>query len=207
MSDLNWTELWTNSRAIRARFGDIWNLPLAKSYDFAISKYGTPGAAALELGAGDRRLKTKLEKMLGEVEYKSFDVDLNNPHDFARLDDVSGEYDLVFLLEVVEHVRPEIVTAMFRKAMDVLRPGGRIVVTTPNIYSPPSYLRCAEHVTHWCYDELGGVLQSTGFEVTDVARVYNDSVFKCVVRRFLFYPVFRIVGIDFSRQIVIVGKK
>ncbi|MFT7222461.1 MAG: putative N-acyltransferase, partial [Candidatus Azotimanducaceae bacterium] len=38
-------------------------------------------------------------------------------------------------------------------------------------------------------------------------RLYHDSVFKKLIRRYLMYPVFRTIGIDFARQIIVVAEK
>ena len=81
------------------------------------------------------------------------------------------------------------------------------MLSTPNTFYPPAYLRDASHRTPLCYDELGGMLEAAGLRVTRIVRIYNDPVWRRFVRRFLFGWLFRLIGIDFARQIVIVAQK
>lgn len=57
----------------------------------------------------------------------------------APLPYADGAFDLVTCSEVVEHV--ESYRALFREAWRVLRPGGTLVVTTPNVLNAFSRLR------------------------------------------------------------------
>jgi len=46
-----------------------------------------------------------------------------------------------------------------------------------------------------------------GFNVTHIYRLYNDSLLKKFVKRILFYSLFRVLGIDFAKQIIVVAEK
>jgi 2-polyprenyl-3-methyl-5-hydroxy-6-metoxy-1,4-benzoquinol methylase len=48
---------------------------------------------------------------------------------------VEGAFDAVTLVEVVEHLAPAEIISLFRQIADKLKPGGRLVVTTPNYTS------------------------------------------------------------------------
>lgn len=58
---------------------------------------------------------------------------LADPTEFARLADDS--FDLVLFTEIIEHITFNPVR-FWAEVYRVLRPGGRIVITTPNYYSP-----------------------------------------------------------------------
>jgi hypothetical protein len=80
------------------------------------------------------------------------------------------------------------------------------VLSTPNTYYPPAYLRDATHRTPLCYDELAGLLAAAGWDVQRVVRIYHDPVWRNIARRYLFGWLFRLIGIDFARQIVVVAR-
>jgi len=52
--------------------------------------------------------------------------------DLAALDET---FDCVTLIEVIEHLRPDEIRALFDGIVDRLRPGGKLVLTTPNYAS------------------------------------------------------------------------
>ena len=58
--------------------------------------------------------------------------DLEHPAALATLDDDS--FDVILFTEIIEHITFNPV-AMWREVYRVLKPGGRIVVTTPNYYA------------------------------------------------------------------------
>ena len=65
MSSFDWSELYRHRKQIAARFGDIWALPIEKRYHTILNKLGNAAPRVLEVGAGDRRLKLKLEQSWG----------------------------------------------------------------------------------------------------------------------------------------------
>jgi SAM-dependent methyltransferase len=207
MPDIEWSQLYKNRQAVADRYRSIWQVPLKKRYSNVLFDLSTKPQAVLEFGAGARKLEDKVKKRWPGCEYASFDIDESRFHDFYKLEAVSGEYDIVCMFEVIEHVRPELAVEMLSKSFEVLNSGGLLVVTTPNIFYPPAFLRDATHITPWCYDELGGVTALAGFEVQDIYRLYKESILKTLVRRYLCYPVFRLLGIDFAKQIIVVAKK
>jgi hypothetical protein len=81
------------------------------------------------------------------------------------------------------------------------------VLSTPNTFYPPAYLRDATHVTPLCYDELAGLVACSGLHVERVVRVYHDPLLRALLRRLLFGWLFRLIGIDFARQIVLVARR
>ena len=82
-----------------------------------------------------------------------------------------------------------------------------MLLSTPNTFYPPAYLRDATHRTPLCYDELAGLVTAAGLEVTRVARVYHDPVHRRFLRQYCLGWLFRLIGIDYARQIVLVAHK
>jgi len=204
---LPWSRLFECRKKVASRYPSIWRIPVRKRYHTVLEAVGRDGMQVLEVGAGDRGLERRLLRVWPATSYRSFDIDRERFHDFYRLEDVRGEYDLVCMFEVVEHVRPEQVFSILDRALSVLRPGGLLLVTTPNIFCPPNYLRDATHVTPWCYDELGGIALLSGFEIVDLFRLYHDALLHKLMRRILFFPVHYSLRIDFAKQIMLVARK
>lgn len=147
MPDIEWSQLYKNRQAVADRYRSIWQVPLKKRYSNVLFDLSTKPQAVLEFGAGARKLEDKVKKRWPGCEYASFDIDESRFHDFYKLEAVSGEYDIVCMFEVIEHVRPELAVEMLSKSFEVLNSGGLLVVTTPNIFYPPAFLRDATHIT------------------------------------------------------------
>lgn len=204
---IDWQRLYRERQAIADRFGDIWQVPVRKRYHQVLATTGRTGIDLLEVGAGDRGLSGKMQGYWGDYQYRSCDIDDTFEHDFVSVDEVEGEFDVICAFEMIEHVTLEEAHRIISRLYQHVRPGGALVLTTPNIFYPPVYMRDATHVTPFCYDELGGLVSLCGFNVDSIYRLYHDSVIKKLLRRFLFYPLFRLLGIDFAKQIIVVARK
>jgi SAM-dependent methyltransferase len=204
----SWSELYQHRRAAQARFGKtVFDLPLVKRVRDVLLEWVIPGASVLEIGAADRRMKSLLEQRRGPVAYESLDIDPSGGHEYDDLDQVQRTYDGVFAFEVVEHLPLEEIHPWLMRIRELLRPGGWLLLSTPNTFYPPAYLRDATHRTPLCYDELAGLVSAAGLEVTHVTRVYHDPLHRRLLRQFLFGWLFRLIGIDYARQIVLAAAK
>jgi SAM-dependent methyltransferase len=105
-------------------------------------------ARALDIGAGTGALTKQLLDAGLDVSCTTWDdrVRLDVPKFRLDLDyvfglpEVGGEpYDLVCCVEVIEHV--ENPAALLRGCRAVVKPGGRVIVTTPNVESAPARLQ------------------------------------------------------------------
>ena len=204
---IDWQLLFEQRKAAEKRFGSIWDLPIKKRYHVVLAELGKTGVQMLEIGAGDRALAGTMERYWQSFEYKSCDIDPTYSHDFASSRDIEGQYDLMAGFEVIEHVTLQDAADLLRDCFKPIKPGGKIMLTTPNTYYPPGFLRDATHITPFCYDELAGLLAVCVFKPTAIYRLYHDSLIKKFIKRFLFYPVFRVIGIDFAHQIAVVAEK
>lgn len=201
----SWSQLHRFRRAAAQRLGDIYSLPIAKRASDLLVQQANRGNRVLEIGAGDRRMKDKLTRHHGEVHYESVDPDPQGNHDYRDLSEVTGSYDLVFAFETAEHLPLEVLKPWLCTLFEHTRPGGTLILSTPNTYYPPAYLRDATHCTPLCYDELAGLCAAAGWHVTAVYRVHHEPLHRAFVRRYLFGWLFRLIGLDFARQIVLVA--
>jgi len=207
MNNIDWSQLFEQRKKVARRFGEIWQIPIARRYSDVLSKLGRESVTLLEIGAGKRGLKNKMTGYWGQFDYLSCDIDTHHHHDFSEIDLVTGEFDLICAFEMIEHVTLEEAHRLLTRCFELSLPGGQIALTTPNIYYPPDFLRDATHRTPFCYDELGGLLQLCGYETTAIYRLYHDSLVKKLIKRVLMYPIFRVLGIDFAHKIMVVGMK
>jgi SAM-dependent methyltransferase len=107
-----------------------------------------PGAEILDLAAGEGALTKQLldagfrpsctswnDKL--RVDAPSYRVDLDV--DFGAEDVGNRRYPLVCAIEIIEHI--ENPAALLRSCASVLAPGGRLIVSTPNVEYAPARLQ------------------------------------------------------------------
>jgi hypothetical protein len=205
---ISWSTLYAHRKAAAARFGKtVFELPLVKRAKQVLLSQVSATDRVLEVGAGERRMKVVLDKERPGVVYHSLDIDPAGDHDYREWSQVDELYDCVFAFEVIEHLSLDEIPAWLSALSGRLRMGGRLVLSTPNTFYPPAYLRDATHRTPLCYDELAGLAAAAGFEVQQIYRVYHDPLHRMLLRRYLFGWLFRLLGLDFARQIVLVARK
>ncbi|MBI2373520.1 MAG: methyltransferase domain-containing protein [Deltaproteobacteria bacterium] len=202
----SWSDLSTHRRRVRDRFGDIYRLPIRyRARDIVLAELHD-GQRCLEVGAGDRRMKQRILSRFPRVSYESMDVDERGAHEYKSLDEVKGAYDCIFSLEVVEHLTLDEIERWLLRLSELLSPGGILILTTPNVYHPPAFLRDATHRTPLAHDELGGLLEAAGFTVEHIFRIHYAPPLRRLAVRFCFGWLFRLLGLDFARQILAIAR-
>lgn len=201
---LSWSRLNEARRAVRARWPTIWRLPvIPRSMRHAASAIRPP-ERVLDVGASDGRFGRRLGQ---GVVYETLDPDPEVRADHRSFADVQdAAYDVVTCFETLEHLTLGEACDLLTGAARVLRPGGRLFLSTPNIHHPWAYLRSATHVTPFCYDELGALIETHGFALDSLFRCNRDAVVKSLLR-WLAYPLYRIVGVDWAKSILAVAHR
>jgi SAM-dependent methyltransferase len=163
-----------------------------------------PGERVLDVGASDGRFGKRLA---AGVVYETLDTDPLVGADYRSFaEPPPGAFDVVTCFETVEHLTLAEACALLAGAAKALKPGGTLFVSTPNIHHPWAYLRSATHRTPFCYDELGGLIEMHGFAVDRLFRCHRDAALKAVLRR-IAYPLYRILGIDWAKSILVVARR
>jgi SAM-dependent methyltransferase len=165
------------------------------------------GEKVLDIGASNRALQDRLKRHLPKLIYKSMDIDREQFHDFYSLDEIQESFDIVFLFEVIEHLDMEEGVQLLKKIYNLLNGGGRLILTTPNVFNPSRFWRDATHRVAYCYDELGGLLLSQGFQIKMMYRTYSDAFHRYLFRLYVMAPLHRYLGIDFAKSILVVAEK
>jgi 2-polyprenyl-3-methyl-5-hydroxy-6-metoxy-1,4-benzoquinol methylase len=203
---VDWSTMINYRDQIHERYPDIWDLTLIKRASWLIKRQLRPGMRILDVGAGDRRMERRVKEVYPDLTYKSMDVDQGFSHDYSSLDEIDEQFDLITLLEVIEHVKLEEGVKMLRRINELLVKGGTLILSTPNIFHPHRFWQNTDHKVAYSYDELGGILLSQGFKVLEIYRTFHTSVLKYVLRRTLFYPLHRILHVDFAKSIVVLAQ-
>jgi 2-polyprenyl-3-methyl-5-hydroxy-6-metoxy-1,4-benzoquinol methylase len=204
---IDWSQLIDGRDQIHERYPAIWDLRLIKRPSWLVQKHLKPGMRILDVGAGDKRMERRVKDAYPDILYKSMDIDRRTPHDYYALADIDEQFDLIILFEVIEHLELEHGMEMLRRLNELLLDGGILIISTPNIFNPSRFWIDATHKVAYHYEELGGILIIQGFEVVRIYRTFHASALKYVLRLSLFYPLHRILDVDFAKSIVFLAKK
>jgi SAM-dependent methyltransferase len=207
MVSLSWSNIFRNRTGIHKIYPDIWDLKIVRKRLPFILKYIKDGDKILDIGASSRDLEMRIKKYRPQIVYKSMDIDREVVHDYYALDDVKEPFDVVFLFEVIEHLDLEEGLNMFKKIHLILKEGGYLILSTPNTFNPGRFWRDATHRVAYCYDELGGILLGQSFKIKGMYRTYNDAFHRYLFRVYVMSSLYRYLGIDFAKSILIVAEK
>jgi 2-polyprenyl-3-methyl-5-hydroxy-6-metoxy-1,4-benzoquinol methylase len=101
------------------------------------------------------------------------------------LDLEPNSFDRATCLEVIEHVYPAQVTALLASLRSLLRPGGTLLLTTPNYrglwplvewaadrFAPTAHMDRSQHINRYSRARLSQTLRDAGFEIAAL-RTYS----------------------------------
>lgn len=203
----SWSKLFEYRHKIHERYPEVWNLEILRKRFPLILGNVHDGEKVLDIGASSRDLEGRLKHHYPNLIYKSMDVDREGFHDFYNLEEIQELFDVIFLFEVIEHLELEEGVKVLRRIYELLKEGGRVIITTPNVFNPGRFWKDATHKIAYCYDELGGILLANQFQVKAIYRTYNDAFLYYIFRVYLMAPVHRYLGIDFAKSILVLAEK
>lgn len=170
-------------------------------------------ARILDIGAGEKQLLEALKVRDIDVDYRSMDVSNASGvvYDFYDIESVTGEYDLIIMQEVIEHLNLETGLKYLRKAYDLLSPGGFIVVTVPNMLRPVQFFIDFSHITHYPLSDLYGILRSIGFSGEAILRRVEIKPAGMSVKKRIIYSMrkllYRLMGFEWAHGVLcMIGK-
>lgn len=203
---VSWLQFARKRVAAGARWSSIWKLRMVRSMYAIASANAVPVQSVLDVGATDRVHEPVIKQLWPGVTYKSFDIDRTNRHDYHDFADIDRQFDLVTLTEVLEHVPPKTAIELMAQCWKACRPGGHMIVSVPNVYTPGIQLEWT-HISALHYLDLLGMLSWAGFEVVDAARVYSAGRMHRFVHQRLLHPVHRAINVDYAQSVVALGRK
>jgi SAM-dependent methyltransferase len=95
--------------------------------------------------------------------------------------DVPGEFDLVSLVHVLEHIPDPV--AYLKGLRPKLKPDGLLLIEVPDHSSNPFDLVIADHSTHFSLDLLSRVVSAAGYEVMSAVRDWIPKELSLVAKR------------------------
>lgn len=147
----------------------------------------------VDVGCGDGRFLATLKGRYDDARLVGIDYSeravrlaraLNPEVDFRRLDltgdPVDEQFDMVTLIEVLEHIPPDDLEAFVAGFAGLVRPGGRLVLTVPHRNVTPQ----AKHYQHFDSEQLAGLL-APHFEELEFIPFDPGSKVLAVLKRLL----------------------
>jgi 2-polyprenyl-3-methyl-5-hydroxy-6-metoxy-1,4-benzoquinol methylase len=205
-SEFSWSKFYKHRKEIRNAFPSVYKLKIKKKLFDVVMEEIRGGERILDVGASTRNLGDRIRKERGDIRYKTLDIDRENKHDYYSVDDVDEKFDLVVLSEVIEHLEFNEGIEFLKKLCVLLVPGGRIIISTPNLHHPNRWWD-SDHKTPYRYDEISGALLLTGFDVKKIYRIYNDQFLRRLIRLHVMAPLHRYLDVDFAKSIVVVAQR
>ena len=205
MNAVKWSEQFRLREKVHQQYPTIWDLKIVKKRLPIVLRYLKEGESVLEIGAYNREIGERIKNHYPSVVYKSMDIDPSYPHDYSNFEEIQEPFDMVLLFEVVEHLDLNEGQEMVENIHRVLKPGGRVIMTTPNVYTPGRYWKDVTHRTPYHYEELGGLLLDGKFELLEICRLFNEPIISFLMKVYLFSGLFRFLGIDFTKSILVVA--
>jgi SAM-dependent methyltransferase len=203
----SWSTLYKTRRQIQRNFPDFWDLEVKKKHLQVILEEVKDGDKILDIGSSTKDLKNRLINECGrKVSYKNMDIDRETEQDYYSLNEIKERFNIIFLFEVIEHLTFEDGLHLLNRIHDLLLPGGKLILTTPNAFHPNRYWEYSHNVTYR-YDEIGGILICLGFRVKSIFRIYNDAFFRRLFRLWIAAPLHKYLCIDFAKSILVVAEK
>ncbi len=189
---------------------NVLRLPAIKQSNvpLIIKSITSQHARILDIGANDRSMLKHL-KDRGAI-YKSMDTDRTYKHDFYSLKEISGVYDIVLMLDVIEHLTFEEFLLYEKKVYSLLKPNGRLIIQTPNIFAlGGNQFYDVTHKQFWPYYDLYALLRDCGFRTVSVFRLVSATTILSRFRQmfgFLFCSIFG-NNLDYAPNILVIAKK
>jgi SAM-dependent methyltransferase len=186
-----------------------------------LKRYVTPPASVIELGASPFILAAML--VIEGYEVTAVDIEPEDYIDIAKLFNIkvikhdlertpwpiSTKFDAATLAEVIEHLNPFYVPQILSELNRILKKGGVVILTTPNIVSLLNRIRLLlgknpigkYHTREYTLSEIVSFFKNAGFRIisagyTDVIdkrpfpRRYDDKVLKTIANIHSFTGLF-----------------
>ncbi|MGZ4808390.1 MAG: class I SAM-dependent methyltransferase, partial [Thermoanaerobaculia bacterium] len=141
-------------------------------------------------------------------------------HDVTAFD-TEDRFDVIVSIEVIEHLAPKDTNAFLNRLRELLKPGGILILTTPNYRSfwpiiewmiskkgPVDYLR--QHINHFNTRRLTSELAAAGFDIIRQRTFFVVAPFLAAISRPLaewFYAAERLLLPRLGSEIVVAARK
>ncbi|HBH47738.1 MAG TPA: hypothetical protein DDX98_03825 [Bacteroidales bacterium] len=133
-------------------------------------------------------------------------MDQTNYHNYYSWEQIDREFDLVLCIEILEHLSAEKAFELVKLSSSICKPGGYILFTVPNVYTPGIQLEFT-HQTAYGINDIGGLCLLSGLNIISGARIFTKSARHQIVHKYFFYWLHRLLRIDFCQSIALLLRK
>jgi len=176
-----------------------------------VAKYKNP--AILDMGAGHRKLKCLIESLDVGYDYKSVDKATNFEHDYQNINDIKEKkFDIIFMMEVIEHLTLTESLLYLTKIFDLLNKNGTFIVSTPNAHHINQLWKSnITHIQQYPGSDLCAILRMIGYSSdTKMYRLFiksNKFNIKQYFKVKLRVLITKILDTDYAHGILVVATK
>lgn len=164
----------------------------------------------LDFGSGDQSLRKKFLAAGYAGSYETFDVSPEFPTTYRLASEISGSFDAVICLEVIEHMPMEEGLALRARLLSWVAPGGWLILSTPNprcIVSPFAADETHRHL-YPLHDLLTWSLAVDLQPEARRVRILPDQIswrtrFRSFLQRVLCYAI----GADYANGLLIMAHR
>lgn len=203
---ISWGEFARCRKPFVERWPSVFRLRVVRDHHQIARERCRSVASVLDVGATERLHEAGVRAAWPGVDYRSFDLDRTHPHDYHEFADVDRQFDLVTLLEVLEHVEPRVAVDIVKQCFQATRSGGHLLVSVPNVYRPGVQQEWT-HIAQFPYMDLAALLAWAGFRVVDGARVFYAGRRGWFLHAQLFPWLHRFLSVDYAHSIVMLVEK
>jgi SAM-dependent methyltransferase len=164
----------------------------------------------LDFGGGDLRLKRKFLEAGFTGRYESLDLSEEFPHEYTDLAQVTGPFDAILCLEVLEHLPLAAFDGVVGRLCELLEPGGVLVISTPNpLCVVPMWARDAGHIQQYPLADLIAALLDRQLAVEPFrvrfvpARPTPSQRLRLLTQRVLCY----LLAVDYADGLLVIGTR
>lgn len=191
---------YQNSK-FQQNFNFSWGFEYLSYLHFIIDQIKlNPTSSILDVGCGDGRFLHEAQKQLNNtnlygIDYSQKAIDLAkaiNPHiqfiagDIKDNKILNKKFELITLIETLEHIPPEESASFLKGIKQFLEPGGRLLLTVPSTNVPVT----PKHFRHFNDDTLKDALKDS-FEIESIVYLNRINSFGFnILKRFLTNPLF-----------------
>lgn len=162
----------------------------------------------LDYGAGDMRLKNKFLAMGYNGEYETLDLSKEYKHDYNFISEVSGTYDAILCLDVIEHMSLNEYVDLMDKFKSLLNDKSKLIISTSNpLCISPMWAGDAGHIQQFPLADLGADFLVRGFDIELFRIRYGErpksftSHVRLLIQRALCY----FLSVDYTHGLLVIG--
>jgi SAM-dependent methyltransferase len=204
VEEMDWSEITKYRESM-----DIKHIPLIKHNSLSVWELFRPfvkeKSKILDVGAGKSPYRSELPK---NINYKTLDVDKKIKADYRSFSNIPKDsFDGVWMVSVVEHLTIKQFSDYLKQIIRVLKPGGKLIITTHNIHAIPDLTHYDySHVQHYPLADLYGLTKVHGFVMVGAYRVLDNRGWRKLrnpIKRCLCF----FLGVDYAWSVMLVVRK